>query len=67
MWFQDLKKLRFLMSHPRKNSSEDKVIGKKWIYLEGNTPQTECGPPQNARVASKYGMVRCYGVSSLIG
>ena len=31
-WFQDLMKLRFLVSHPRKNSVRDKVIGKKWIY-----------------------------------
>ena len=30
-------KLRFLMSHHRKNSVRDKVIGKKWIYLERNT------------------------------
>ena len=36
-WFQDLMKLRFLMSHCRKNSVRDKVIGKKWIYLERNT------------------------------
>ena len=28
-WFQDLMKLRFLMSHHRKNSVRDKVIGKK--------------------------------------
>ena len=27
-------KLRFLMTHHRKNSVRDKVIGKKWIYLE---------------------------------
>ena len=36
-WFQDLMKLRFLMSHRRKNSVRDKVIGKKWIDLERNT------------------------------
>lgn len=36
-WLQDLMKLRFLMSHHRKNSVRDKVIGKKWIYLERNT------------------------------
>ena len=30
--FQDLLKLRFLMSHCRKNSMRDKVIGEKWIY-----------------------------------
>ena len=38
-WFQDLMKLRFLMSHHRKNSVRDKVIGKKWIYLERNIVQ----------------------------
>ena len=34
-----LLKLRFLMSHCRKNSVRDKVIGKKWIYSdsEGST------------------------------
>ena len=36
-WFEDLMKLRFLMSHRRKNSVTDKVIGKKWIYLERHT------------------------------
>ena len=36
-WSQDLMKLRSLMSHCRKNSVRDKVIGKKWIYLERNT------------------------------
>ena len=30
-------KLRFLMSRCRKNSVRDKVIGKKWIYLERYT------------------------------
>ena len=35
-WFQDLKKLRFLTSHYRKNSVRDKVIGKMWIYSERN-------------------------------
>ena len=33
-WFQDLMKLRFLMSHHRKNSVRDKVMGKKWIYSD---------------------------------
>ena len=36
-WSQDLVKLRFLMSHRRKNSVRDKVIVKKWICLERNT------------------------------
>ena len=35
-WSQDLMKLRFLMSHHRKNSVRDKVFGKKWIYSERN-------------------------------
>ena len=35
---QDLIKLRFFMSHHGKNSVRDKVMGKKWIYLERNTP-----------------------------
>ena len=30
-------KLRFLMPHCRKNSVRDKMIGKKWIYLERNS------------------------------
>ena len=50
-WFQDLMKLRFLMSHCRKNSVRDKVIGKKWIYREKHTQQTECGPFQKAGAA----------------
>ena len=33
-WLQDQMKLRFLISHHRKNSVRDKVIGKKWIYLD---------------------------------
>ena len=31
---QDLVKLRFLVSHHRKNSVRDKVIVKKWIYSD---------------------------------
>ena len=36
------RKLRFLMSHHRRNLVRDKVIGKKWIYLdsERSTLQT---------------------------
>ena len=33
-WFQDLMKLWFMMSHHRKNSVRDKVIGKKQIYSD---------------------------------
>ena len=40
-WFQDLMKLRFLTSHGRKNSVRDKMIHKKWMYLERNTLHTQ--------------------------
>ena len=33
-WFQDPVKLRFLMSHHRKNSVREKVISKKWFYSD---------------------------------
>ena len=36
-WFQDLLKLRFLMSHRRKNLMRDKVMGKKCLSLERET------------------------------
>ena len=43
-WFQDPVKLRFLISHCRKNSVRDKAIGKKWIcsdpFREKHTPQS---------------------------
>ena len=48
---QDLLKLRFLMSHLRKNSGRNKVIRKKWIYLEKNTLHRP-----------GYGIVSFYGV-----
>ena len=39
-WFQGLMKLRFLMSHCKKNSVRDKAIGKRWICSdsERSTP-----------------------------
>ena len=48
------------MSCHRKNPVRDKVIGKKWIYVEKLTPQTECGPSKKERVAPGYGVVRLY-------
>ena len=39
-------KLRFLMSHCRKNSVRDKVIGKKGVYLERNTLHTVGAIPE---------------------
>ena len=34
--------LRVLMSHSRKNSVRDKVLGKKCIYLDRNTHHSQC-------------------------
>ena len=53
-------KLRFLMSHCRKNSERDKMLGKKWIYLERNTVHKQSGPPQKVRVALEYRVVSFY-------
>ena len=52
-WFLDLMKLRFLMSHCRKNSVRDTVIGKRWIYsdTEGSPLHRQCGPSWTARAA----------------
>jgi len=36
-------KLRFLMSHCRKNSVRDKVISKKWVYYKRETHSTDRG------------------------
>ena len=51
-WFQHSVKLRFLMTHYRKNSARDKVIGKKWIYLQRNTLRRQRGPSQNVSCCS---------------
>ena len=64
---QDLLKLRLLMSHGRKNSVRDKVIGKKWIYLERNIIHRQYGPSWKERVPSKYGVVSSYGLSNFRG
>ena len=55
IWSYDLMKPRFLMSHCRKNSVRDKVIGKKWIYLERNTLQRESVGHLRRWEALKYG------------
>ena len=47
------------MSCHRKNPVRDKVISKKWIYVEKHTPQIECGPSKE-RVAPGYGAVNLY-------
>ena len=64
-WFQDLMKLRFLISHRRKHSVRDKVMGKKWIYLERNTLQTEYGPSQKMRKHQGMGLSVFIGVGNL--
>ena len=48
-WFQDLMKLRFLMSHCRKSSVRDDVIDKKWAYShsEGNTLHRVWATPED--------------------
>ena len=60
-------KLRFLMSHCRKNSVRDKVTGKKWVYLERNTLRRErvwaisegkCGLGRNALHKQSVGHLR---------
>ena len=56
------------MSHPRKNSVRDKVIGKKWIYSdsEKHTPQAKCVPSQRVSVAAKCGVVSFYRLGNFI-
>ena len=54
------------MSHLRKNSVRDKLIGEKWLlFREKHTPQSvgRC----RVSAASKYGAVRFYGLSNFIG
>ena len=67
IWFQDLMKLRFLMSHRRKNSVRDKVIGKKWIYLERNTLHRHNVGHLRRQEALKYGVVSFYELGNFIG
>ena len=63
IWFQDSVKLRLLMSCLRKNSLRDKVTG----FREKHTPETECGPSQKVRVASKHGVVSFYRLGTFRG
>ena len=53
------------MFHCRKNSVKDKVISKKWIYLERNILHSVLAISVN--VALKYGMVIFYGLGNFIG
>ena len=68
-WFQDLMKLRFLMSHRRKNSVRDKVIGKKWIYSdsERNTFRRQSvGLRRGPSATAKCGVVSFYRLGNFI-
>ena len=57
-------KLRLFASHYRRNSVGDKVIVKKWIYLETNTLQRKNVGHLRRQEALKYGMVSFYGVGN---
>ena len=60
-------KLRFLMSHRRKNSVRDRVIGKKWIYsdTERSIPHRAWGITE-VSMAVKCGMVSFYRLGKFI-
>ena len=61
-------KPRFLMSNRRKNSVRNKVIGKKWMYLEKKTLHRQnVGLSKMVRVALKNCMVSFYGLGNFIG
>ena len=61
-------KLKFLMSYSRKNSVRDKMIGKKWIYLERNTLCRQgVGHHRGLSVALKSDTVSFYGLDNFIG
>ena len=62
----DLNLMKHSVSHHRENFGRDKVIGRKWIYLEQHTPQIEWEPSQK-REALKPGVVSFYGLSNFTG
>ena len=58
--------LRFFMSHWRKNSVRDKVIGKKWTYLERNTLHRQSMGHLRWE-ALKYRLLSFYRLHNFIG
>ena len=50
-------RLRFFVSQHRENSVREKVIGKKWIYLERNTLHRHGVGHLTRLEALKYGVV----------
>ena len=56
------------MSQHRKNSVRDKVIGKKWIYLERNTPHRQSvGHLRRQEQPQGMGLSVFIGVGNFIG
>ena len=67
-WSQDLMKFRFLISHHRKNSVRDKVIGTKWIYLERNTLHRQSvGHLRRREQPQGMGLSLFIGVGNFVG
>ena len=60
-------KLRFLMSHHRQNSVRDKVISKKWIYLERNTLHRVWAISEGEKRHKGMGLSVFIGVGNFIG
>ena len=54
------------MSHHRKDSKRDKVIGEKWIHLERNTLYRVWAISEGERVPA-YRVVNIYGLGNFIG
>ena len=55
-----------MISHHRKNSVRDKVIVKKYIYLEKYTGRKRVGHFRRHE-SSKYGVIYFYGLDDFIG
>ena len=55
------------MSHRKKNSVRDKVIGEKWNYLERNALHRQSIGHLRRQEAPAYGVVSFYGLGNFIG
>ena len=56
-----------VLASSQKNSERDKVLGKKWIYLERYTLHRQSVGHLRRREAPKYGVVSFYGLGNFIG
>ena len=62
----DLLRIRFFVSHGRRNSVGDKVIGKKWIlFRRKHTPQS-VGRRRGQVEAVKCAVISFYGPGNFI-